>query len=301
MTKKIVMIMLLLIILSGCGDTNYHASGDISIDDHSDDHSEKVEGQIATNTDINPDIDVINDKSTNNTNNNISQSFIVDNNKYQQLLKEKNKLQEENNELISKIGELESRDNDIPVIEYNDFGLCIDGNDIPINKQKSIITIDGREYYSKELAENFLDQNKSITIKNNTVFIGEVITEKANLFDQWVIDSYGYDYEKICNDSFGNQYSNVIILGGEDYITFNLKGEFSKLKFNISPNEYISDRMGVISIKADNSIIYTSPQIDILTETIPIDLSIDKCKTLTIENIGNSSGNCIISDAIIYN
>ena len=52
-------------------------------------------------------------------------------------------------------------------------------------------SLNGREYYSKELAENFLDETQSITIKDNTIFIGKVIADKANLVDQRVMDISG--------------------------------------------------------------------------------------------------------------
>ena len=116
-----------------------------------------------------------------------------------------------------------------------------------------------------------------------------------------MIDSREYSTEKIAIDSFGNKYSNVLILDGYGYIIYNLNNEFNNLELNISPSEHIGHYTGIITIKADGETIYTSPQISILTETINIDISLNNCKTLTIENNGDGYGDCIISDAILYN
>lgn len=117
---------------------------------------------------------------------------------YNKLLNENETLKAQNSQYFADYTEQKNINNNLkvqlsenPAVSYNDFGLCVDGNDIPINKQKSMITIDGREYYSKELAKKFLDKNQSITIKDNTIFIGKVIAEKDDLIDQRVVDISG--------------------------------------------------------------------------------------------------------------
>lgn len=50
-----------------------------------------------------------------------------------------------------------------------------------------MVVIDGQEYYSKELAQNILNDNQDITMKNDIMFIGKVIADKANLVDQRVV------------------------------------------------------------------------------------------------------------------
>lgn len=65
--------------------------------------------------------------------------------------------------------------------------MTINGKEVPINSTKSMVVIDGQEYYSKELAQNILNDNQDITMKNDIMFIGKVIADKANLVDQRVV------------------------------------------------------------------------------------------------------------------
>lgn len=44
----------------------------------------------------------------------------------------------------------------MPEINYSNLGLCINTQDVPINKSNSMVTIDGREYISKEITEKLI-------------------------------------------------------------------------------------------------------------------------------------------------
>lgn len=229
---------------------------------------------------------------------------------YNKLQSENETLKAQNSQYFSDYTEqknindnLESQLNERPAVMYNNLGLCINGEDIPINKQNSIVTIDGKEYYSKELAESFLDDTQNITVKGDTLFVGKVVADKSQLIDQWIIDEWDCDIESSVNDSFGNNYFDSLILWTRSgHITFNLNNNYSYLKIKISSYpENKSSICGSIIIKADEEIVYTSPEINIFTEVIDADIPINKCSTLTITGTGSDFYRCIISDAIVYN
>ena len=140
-------------------------------------------------------------------------------------------------------------------------------------------------------------------LNDNTTLDNTILdnTFQDSLFEQWIIDSYGVSAEYEAIDSYGNAYTNTLILDGGDYIIYNLNNNYNWLKCNISPSRHISRYDGIITIKIDDKVIYTSPKIDILTETINIIIPLNNCSTLKIENIGDGYGDCIISDAVVYN
>lgn len=306
MKKKIsIVIIFSLIVLSGCGESGITVTGDNATITT---NAENNNAQTIVDTDVNPDIDVTNDKSTSNTiNNTVSESSIKDSNEYQQLLNEYNKLQKENNELRNKISELESRDVDIPIIEYKDLSLSIDGEDIPVNKSDSMIIIDGREYLSKEIADKLIPENQNITITDDSIFIGKIVADKSNLFEQWIIDKSSCEIKDTIKDSFGENHVNAIVFTGyKGEILFNLNQQYDFLQCTIALSEYRSLEGSVnIIIKADDTIIYNE-EVNKTSNTISLELPLNKCKILSIE-CSDSRHNttytcqCIISNAVVYN
>lgn len=234
---------------------------------------------------------------------------------YIKLLSENETLKSQNSQYFADYTEqknlnnnLESQLDEHPVISYKNIGLCIDGEDIPINKQNAIAIIDGREYYSKELAENLLDDDQIITIKDDTLFIGKVIVEKSSLTDEVVVKSNNITITNNIKDSYGNIHTNVLYPENyHSYVTINLNRQFSLLKFRLAVQENgFSD--AIVTIKADDIVVYTSPKLFITTEPFDvIDIPINYCSLLTIEiDSGSDNGfgygfNCIISDPVVYN
>lgn len=229
---------------------------------------------------------------------------------YNKLLNENKTLKAQNSQYFSDYTEqknirssLELQLSERPEVSYNNLGLCIDAEDIAINRNNSMVMIDEREYLSKEIAEKLLDENQNMTIKDDTLFVGKVIADKANLIDQWVVDKRDCDICDVIKDSFGNERFNSLTLWARaGHITFNLNNNYSYLKFKIS--SYPEDKnkiKGAIIIKADDKIVYTSPEINIFTEVIEVDIPINNSSTLTITGIGEDFYRCIISDAILYN
>ncbi len=211
-----------------------------------------------------------------------------------------------NNDLVKaneKLSELQK--DDLSSINYSDVFLFVDGENIPINSNNSLIEINGREYYSKELAESFLSEDQHITIKDNNLYIGKITYEQSNLTDQWMIDSEFCNIEDSVTDSYGNIHTNCIVLGNYIYHTANVKyainEKYNKFKADLSISSDSGDYTGEIIIKTDNNLIYKYDNLTKDTQCIPIDVTISGCKNLSIEYSGNQSFYCILSNAVVYN
>lgn len=116
---------------------------------------------------------------------------------YNKVLNENETLKAQNSQYFSDYTEQKNINNDLesqlevrPDVFYSSLGLSINTDDIPINKNNSMVTIDGREYLSKEIVEKLIPDNQNMIIKDDTLFVGEVITNKSNLIDQWVVNSF---------------------------------------------------------------------------------------------------------------
>lgn len=236
---------------------------------------------------------------------------------YNKLLNENETLKAQNSQYFADYTEkrnenieLRSQLDERPTVSYESIGLCINGEDIPINKQNSMVTIDGYEYYSKELAEKFLNDNQNIIIKDNILFVGKVIANKANLFEQNILDQSNFVMEDTITDSYGNNYLNALHIRasytGDKYIIYSLNNQYSFLRMTIAirDNAKINSN-GILIIKADDNIIYTSDNLNKSMQPFTIDIPINNCNLLTMEyspvGISFDQIDCIISDAIVYN
>lgn len=230
---------------------------------------------------------------------------------YQRLQSQNKSLLDQNTKYFSDLSEanyqvnaLQTKTNDIPEIKFNDLSLLIDVQDIAINKNNSMVTIDGRNYFSREIVESLISDGQNFTIKDDTLFIGKVIAEKANLFGQNVLNkSQHLQYMNTVKDSYGNTRTNVIMNGYyRSSIIYSLNKRYSYLKCTVSISEdYYFGYTTTLTIISDEEIVYSS-DITKTTEPYDIEVPINNCKLLTIQfdsNIG--SDGCIISDAIVYN
>lgn len=219
----------------------------------------------------------------------INQAYILMNSKEEQANKE--------------IDNLKMQLNDSPSINYRNLGLCIDVEDIPINIDKSFVAIDGHEYFSREIVDKLLPDDKIMTINDDTIFIGPVIANKAKLTDQYIKTNSYCELRESAKDSFGYIHTDCIIFSGyygSSEIEFSLQNKYNKLKCNLSIYGN-NNEVATVNIKRDGEII-ESYEITKDTETIPInDLPINKCSVLTITKSGGFRFSCIISDAIVYN
>lgn len=197
--------------------------------------------------------------------------------------------------------------NEIPAIEYKDFGFYINGEEQPINKNKSFATINGAKYYSEDFINALLPENSSLTVKDNNVYIGRIVSDKANLFNIKVMDSKECSMKESLTDSYGNMYSNVLYFdtywNNEKYIIYVLDGKYSLMKFSVAIRDDASmDKKGVITIDADGETVYSSEVLNKTTRVFTVDdLPINNCSLLTIKYTNEGNIDCIISDAFVYN
>lgn len=221
------------------------------------------------------------------------------------LIKQNAKYFDDLTQANNKIAELQSQATDIPILNYKNLALSINGEDIPINQNNSMVTIDGIDYFSREITENLVFNDQNLTIKNNTLFIGKVIEEKANLFEQHTVDYHFCDMYNAVTDSYGNITSNVLVFtSNEGKIQYSLAGKYSQLKLTMSITEgAATDAKGVLTITADDKVVYTSPALGKTSEPLTEDsIPIENCKLLTLEyNAIHNASDCIISNAVIYN
>lgn len=172
-----------------------------------------------------------------------------------------------------------------------------------------MVSIDGREYFSKEITQKLIPDDQNMTIKDDTLFIGKVIADKANLSSQRVVDSFIYDNVDNIVDSYGNIHTNTLCFNPscynsrDAYVIFNLDDKFNYLDMPISISENTeANSHGILIIKADDNVVYTSDQLVLTTKPFSLkSIPINKCSLLTINYNYNGFNQCIISDAIVYN
>lgn len=281
------------VMLCGCGGDTYKAEGNITVNNE----QENIVGQTAVKVEVDPSVEVNANQESDNR---------VD-------IEEYNRLEAENAtlkiQLQEKIDKLKEQADSAPILDYNSFALSVDGNDIPINKNNSMVTIDGREYVSKEILEKLLDENQNITIQEDTIFIGKVISEKRSLLsDDCIMDQHNIALTDSVRDSYGNNYSNVFLSYAKpqnlSHIIFVLNREYALLKFSaaIRDNSYL-EPIGTIIIKADEEVVYISEDLNKKTEPFSeIDIPINNCNLLTIEYSASTYDvDCIISELTVYN
>jgi len=140
-------------------------------------------------------------------------SFAEQSNKYFNDLSEANNTIDELNAGYNKeIEDLKTQLASMPIVDYKSLGLSIDVEDIPINSNNSMVTIDGNDYFSREIVESLIPADRNFTIKDGTIFIGRVVADKANLFDMNVMDAKYFDMVDSTTDSYKNNYSHVLYM-----------------------------------------------------------------------------------------
>jgi len=211
-------------------------------------------------------------------------------------------LENESENLTEKLGVANGELDEVPAIEFRDLGLSIDGEEQVINKDKSSVFINGIQYYSQDFVNNLLPDNMSATVRDDTFYIGKIIKEKVNLFDQPVIHQAGstYFYDSI-KDTYGNIYGSALVFEYSDRFTsFNAGRDYSHFKCTVAMQERFNGK-GELQIKADDNIIYTSPEIINMTEPFEIDIPINQASTISIGTIGDSTSRIFITNAVLYN
>lgn len=213
-------------------------------------------------------------------------------------------LENESKELMVKLGNANGELEVIPSIEFRNLGLSIDGEEQSINRDRSSVYINGSPYYSQDFVDSLLPDNMTATIKDDMLYIGKIVRDKAGLFDMPVIEKgyYTYFYDNL-KDTYGNINSNALVFEYHNYFTtFNTNRGYAYFKCIIAMQDGYRGK-GSIQIKADGNTIYTSSEITNITEPFEIDIPINQASTLAIGTIGESSygSRILIADAVLYN
>ncbi len=214
------------------------------------------------------------------------------------------KLKLESEELANKLGAANGELDDVPSIEYRNFGLSIDGEEKPVSKDRSLVLINGRQYYSKDFIDNLLPSDKTAVEKDDMLYVGKVVKEKSNLFDRQLIDTSNNNIVSIetnVKDTYGNIHDKSVVFSMHDSsITFNANKEYSKLNIILTVLDGWPGG-GIIQIESEQGVLYTSEEILSTTEPVEIDIPINYASSITIKQIAEGSTYNMVTDAVLYN
>lgn len=134
---------------------------------------------------------------------------------------------------------LKSQVSGSPDLLFESLGLSIDGKKIPVDTNNSIVNINGREYWSREIAIKLLPETESYSKEDGNINVGRVLADKTNLFGLYVNSGNGGLLEDgVVKDSFNNSHTNAFInYAHKSDITFVLDGKYSKLKISAAIRE----------------------------------------------------------------
>jgi tetratricopeptide (TPR) repeat protein len=109
----------------------------------------------------------------------------------------------------------------------------------------------------------------------------------VSLLKMHVVDQKYYE-TGIYEDTYGNEYTSAFIIGSyydwHGNVSFNLKGEYSKLTFVLAAYTRGSDEVYKVKVCADGETLYTSST-SALTAPQKVSLDITGCELLTIERL----------------
>ena len=210
----------------------------------------------------------------------------------------------------STVQELEQMIGEMPNIQFKTLGLSIEGNVIPINSTDSVAIINNRTYYADDfinsiISSSIVNSNANMSVQDDTMYIGKIIKEKSYLLDQWEFDYSDVQAYDNITDSYGKMHTNSLVFKSSSgcYIIYNLNREFSFMKFNLFIRDNAdNNKIGTLTIKADDELVYTSPELTKTTEKVEaVDVPIKNCSLLTIEYNATGYNHCIMSNIEIYN
>lgn len=230
---------------------------------------------------------------------------------YNKLSKENETLKDQNQQYFNdykKVSEekeaLSAQLKDTPTIQLKDLGLCINGDNMNINRSNSYAIINGAEFFSKDFIDYLTSDSTSVTIQDDALYLGKIVADRSALSSKWIIDLGGCEVLDNATDSYGNTHLDVVKLKYNSSINYNLNEKYSFLKLKIAIDESsYNDRIGTISILADGQLIQTIPQLNkISTNEIEYkDLQINNCSRLEIKYTGDRYIYPIIYEGEVYN
>ena len=233
---------------------------------------------------------------------------------YQETLKDNEKLNDQNTEYYNSYVEIKKENealknqlNNTSYVSYKNLGLYVDSNNVPITSDKSQAIIDGKEYYTKNVIEGIVGNDKSITTDDNYMYIGKKVADRTSLFSDkiWVVNKSECDVNVSKKDSRGNMRSNAVQLThNKAYIMYNTDRKYNYVSFIISIADGSNNTNNVtVCLKDENENVLYSQETSKLDEPIKVtDVAINSCSTLKIEaTTASGACYCLISDAYVYN
>ena len=100
---------------------------------------------------------------------------------------------------------------------------------------------------------------------------------------------YSGPSKSLVSDTYGNTYDRPIVFdGASDFVTYNTNGKYISLYGIIAAHDgYEKDYSAVITIYADDVLIYTSPTITRTTKPVDVSVGISGAELITIKSTGN--------------
>lgn len=200
--------------------------------------------------------------------------------------------------------ELKTQLSSIPALKYVNAKLLINGDESKTNDKNSLIYIDNVPYYSEQIVNALISEKYTLTLKDDVLYYGKIIKEKALLSSMWVITSKHASYENSIIDSFGFTRTNALcFFESSASIVQNLNQDYNFIKGSIHVLSDSSDSgTSSIQIYADGKLIVDKPNIAKTTEKIEFDESINGASKLEIIYESTNWRNKVaICDAIVYN
>lgn len=104
--------------------------------------------------------------------------------KMESLTKDNDNYKKTNQEFLDENKSMKEQIDQYPSLEFKSIGLIMDGEEQTINKSKSVIIANGNQYFSRDFIDSLVEDDKSVTIKDDTMYIGKIIAEQAPLSKQ---------------------------------------------------------------------------------------------------------------------
>ncbi len=233
------------------------------------------------------------------------------------MYKESDKLKNENTQLEKQIADLQTQISTTPDFEFISPTLIVDGLKIEENIKNSIVALNSTNYYSQNILNMFLDKKLSYNVKKNTVFYaksGQKISSenKVKLLDTDVL------YDGVCygvylpsdgktfamgsgtyNDGFVIYDDHSLFGEGDGYALFDLKGQYSKISFDVGrTNEYEKQDV-VLKVYLDDK--YTEEySLNAQSPPIPLEINLNYAKSLKLEITGGNRVKYGFTNAILH-
>ena len=166
-------------------------------------------GQKITETELNAIMDENSEYKS--LNNNLQKDMEILTVKMESLTKDNDNYKKTNHEFLDENKSLKEQIDLYPSLEYKSIGLIKNGEEQTINKNQSVLIANGNQYFSRDFIDSLVGTDKSVTIKDDMMYIGKIIAEQASLSKQWVMTKSHVDVGSNVIDSYGNNHTDAFL------------------------------------------------------------------------------------------